>query len=160
MLLGTGLSNIFSFVNEDPNNPTDPQAQQDYNHAAIQVRAAPRLGGPPCACNRLCPCLPARSPFAESSRSPSTRASPHPFPVPLAVQVAFIAGLMYTAVGLLRLGWITNFLSHTTISGFMSVSSRCSWPPVAAPWVPARRSAFGPAELRVSGLPEVGPSAG
>ncbi len=36
------------------------------------------------------------------------------------VQVAFIAGLMYTGVGLLRLGWITNFLSHTTISGFMS----------------------------------------
>lgn len=37
-----------------------------------------------------------------------------------AVQVAFIAGLMYTAVGLLGLGWITFFLSHSTISGFMS----------------------------------------
>ncbi len=36
------------------------------------------------------------------------------------LQVAFIAGLMYTTVGLLRLGWLTNFLSHTTISGFMS----------------------------------------
>lgn len=31
-----------------------------------------------------------------------------------------LAGLMYTGVGLLRLGWLTNFLSHTTISGFMS----------------------------------------
>ena len=37
-----------------------------------------------------------------------------------AVQVAFIAGLMYTCVGLLGLGWITFFLSHSTISGFMS----------------------------------------
>jgi hypothetical protein len=42
------------------------------------------------------------------------------FPCSRCAQVAFIAGLMYTAVGLLRLGWITNFLSHTTISGFMS----------------------------------------
>ncbi len=36
------------------------------------------------------------------------------------LQVCFIAGVMYTTVGLLRLGWLTNFLSHTTISGFMS----------------------------------------
>ena len=65
------------------------------------------------------------------------------------MQVAFIAGLMYTAVGLLRLGWITNFLSHTTISGFMSgacivialsqVSSAlyASIIRVASPWAPA-----------------------
>ena len=38
----------------------------------------------------------------------------------LGLQIAFIAGLMYTGVGLLRLGWITNFLSHTVVSGFMS----------------------------------------
>ena len=38
--------------------------------------------------------------------------------VPL--QVAFIAGVMYTLVGLLRLGWLTNFISHSVISGFMS----------------------------------------
>lgn len=37
MILGTGLSNMFDFVNADPNNPTDPQAQLDYNHAAVQV---------------------------------------------------------------------------------------------------------------------------
>lgn len=36
-----------------------------------------------------------------------------------AIQVAFLAGLMYTAVGLLSMGWITYFLSHATISGFM-----------------------------------------
>lgn len=37
-----------------------------------------------------------------------------------AIQVAFIAGLFYTAVGLLRLGWIVNFLSYPVISGFMT----------------------------------------
>ena len=36
------------------------------------------------------------------------------------LQVAFIAGVMYTLVGLLRLGWLTNFISHSVISGFMS----------------------------------------
>lgn len=37
-----------------------------------------------------------------------------------AVQVAFVAGVMYTLVGIFNLGWITNFISHTVISGFMS----------------------------------------
>jgi len=37
-----------------------------------------------------------------------------------AIQVAFIAGLFYTGIGLLGLGWLTYFLSHATISGFMS----------------------------------------
>eukprot|EP00667_Euglena_gracilis_P003201 EG_transcript_3207 len=37
-----------------------------------------------------------------------------------AIQVAFLAGIMYTGVGLLNLGWLTNFLSHAVISGFMS----------------------------------------
>ena len=36
------------------------------------------------------------------------------------LQVAFIAGVMYTIVGIFNLGWITNFISHTVISGFMS----------------------------------------
>jgi sulfate transporter 4 len=40
-----------------------------------------------------------------------------------AIQVALLAGLMYTAVGLLRLGWVTNFLSHSVIGGFMSGAS-------------------------------------
>ena len=31
-----------------------------------------------------------------------------------------LAGSLYTAVGLLRLGWITNFLSHSVIAGFMT----------------------------------------
>ncbi len=37
-----------------------------------------------------------------------------------AIQVAFLAGVFYTAIGLLGLGWLTYFLSHATISGFMS----------------------------------------
>lgn len=37
-----------------------------------------------------------------------------------AVQVAFLAGVMYTGVALLRLGWVIRFLSHSVISGFMS----------------------------------------
>lgn len=36
------------------------------------------------------------------------------------LQVAFLAGVMYTLVGIFNLGWITNFISHTVISGFMS----------------------------------------
>ena len=35
-------------------------------------------------------------------------------------QVAFLAGAMYTLVGLLDLGWVANFISHSVISGFMS----------------------------------------
>ncbi|PRW44455.1 sulfate transporter isoform B [Chlorella sorokiniana] len=37
-----------------------------------------------------------------------------------AVQVAFVAGCFYTGVGLLRMGWVTNFLSHAQVSGFMT----------------------------------------
>lgn len=41
-----------------------------------------------------------------------------------AVQVAFIAGFFYTAIGVLRLGWVINFLlSAPTVSGFMSGAS-------------------------------------
>ncbi|KAK9809119.1 hypothetical protein WJX72_009585 [[Myrmecia] bisecta] len=71
LLLGSGLKDTINVpVQADPNNPADPQAQEVYNHAAIQV--------------------------------------------------AFLAGLLYTAVGILNLGWITNFLSHSVITGFMS----------------------------------------
>lgn len=69
MLLASGLSDIFGGnINSDPNNPADPELQDEYNRAAIQV--------------------------------------------------AFLAGVFYTAVGLLRLGWLTNFLSHSVITGF------------------------------------------
>ena len=37
-----------------------------------------------------------------------------------AIQVAFLAGVFYTLVGVLRLGFFTNFLSHSVISGFMT----------------------------------------
>ncbi|KAI7843851.1 hypothetical protein COHA_002402 [Chlorella ohadii] len=40
-----------------------------------------------------------------------------------AVQIAFVAGCFYTAIGVLRLGWITNFLSAAVISGFMTGAS-------------------------------------
>ena len=39
------------------------------------------------------------------------------------VQVALIAGVIYTAVGILNLGWVTQFLSHSVIGGFMSGAS-------------------------------------
>lgn len=38
-------------------------------------------------------------------------------------QVAFLAGCLYTLVGVLRLGWLTNFLSHSVIAGFMTGAS-------------------------------------
>lgn len=47
----------------------------------------------------------------------SHRYIPAPFSIPC--QVAFLVGLIYTLVGLLRLGWLFNFLSHSVISGFM-----------------------------------------
>lgn len=74
LLLGSGLKDLISSeVQADPNAPTDPAAQMEYNMAAIQV--------------------------------------------------ALLAGCLYTAVGLLRLGWITNFLSHSVICGFMTGAS-------------------------------------
>ena len=39
------------------------------------------------------------------------------------MQVAFLAGLLYTAVGFLQLGWVTNFLSQSVIAGFMTGAS-------------------------------------
>jgi MFS superfamily sulfate permease-like transporter len=35
-----------------------------------------------------------------------------------AAQVSVLVGLMYVALGTLRLGFLTNFLSHSVISGF------------------------------------------
>ncbi len=37
-----------------------------------------------------------------------------------AIQVALIVACMYTSVGLLRLGWLMKFLSHSVIGGFMT----------------------------------------
>ena len=41
----------------------------------------------------------------------------------IVLQVAFLAGCLYTMVGILRLGWVTNFLSHSVIAGFMTGAS-------------------------------------
>ena len=40
----------------------------------------------------------------------------------VALTLAFLSGLMLLAMGLLRLGFIANFLSHPVISGFISAS--------------------------------------
>ena len=57
-------------------------------------------------CGRFCLCCAAK---------PSALLIAQPY-----MQVAFLAGLMYTVIGLLRLGWITQYLSQPVISGFMS----------------------------------------
>jgi SulP family sulfate permease len=41
---------------------------------------------------------------------------------PVAITLAFMSGVMLLAMGLLRLGFIANFLSHPVISGFISAS--------------------------------------
>ena len=41
ILLGNGLSDFIG-SNDDPNNPSDPELQIVYNHAAVQVRMQPR----------------------------------------------------------------------------------------------------------------------
>ena len=41
---------------------------------------------------------------------------------PVALTLAFLSGGMLMAMGLLRLGFIANFLSHPVISGFISAS--------------------------------------
>lgn len=40
-----------------------------------------------------------------------------------AITLAFISGLMLLGMGLLRLGFLANFLSHSVISGFISASA-------------------------------------
>ena len=40
-----------------------------------------------------------------------------------AVKLAFMAGILYTAMGILRLGFLTTFLSGTVIAGFTSGSA-------------------------------------
>jgi SulP family sulfate permease len=40
-----------------------------------------------------------------------------------AITLAFISGLMLLSMGLLRLGFLANFLSHSVISGFISASA-------------------------------------
>jgi sulfate transporter 4 len=36
------------------------------------------------------------------------------------IQLAFLVACLYTGVGVLRLGWLINFLSHSVITGFTS----------------------------------------
>lgn len=122
IILGNGLSD-FMGSNEDPNNPADPDLQTRYNHAAIQVGrgrihwadSMPSLHVARHSSARLGRCSPPPS-------SPPSSPPPLPLPAP-SRQVAFIAGCFYTAVGLFRMGWLTNFLSSAVISGFMTGAS-------------------------------------
>ena len=58
------------------------------------------------------------SPLDPLSPPPCPR-PPFPWTPPLqAIQVTFIVSCIYTGLGLLRMGWITKFLSHAVIGGF------------------------------------------
>lgn len=38
----------------------------------------------------------------------------------LCIQLSFLVACLYTSVGVFRLGFVTNFLSHSVIGGFTS----------------------------------------
>ncbi|GAX84213.1 hypothetical protein CEUSTIGMA_g11636.t1 [Chlamydomonas eustigma] len=64
-------------------------------------------------------------PCASSISNPNTVSTPEDIACQntyndAAIQVAFIVACLYTAIGLLRMGWIMKFLSHSVISGFMT----------------------------------------
>ncbi|GAX84215.1 hypothetical protein CEUSTIGMA_g11638.t1 [Chlamydomonas eustigma] len=64
-------------------------------------------------------------PCAASISNPNTVSTPEEIACQntynnAAIQVAFIVACLYTAVGLLRMGWMMKFLSHSVISGFMT----------------------------------------
>ena len=40
-----------------------------------------------------------------------------------AIQLSLMVSIMYTLIGLFRLGWVTKFLSHAAIGGFISGAS-------------------------------------
>jgi hypothetical protein len=43
-----------------------------------------------------------------------------PLPAPQVIQLAFLVACLYTGVGVLRLGFLVRFLSHSVITGFTS----------------------------------------
>ena len=50
LLLGSGIPGIIDApVQDNPNDPKNPHAQQVYNHAAIQVSSEPEEIPPPTA---------------------------------------------------------------------------------------------------------------
>lgn len=40
--------------------------------------------------------------------------------LPLCLSQAFLVAVLYTAIGVLRLGWIIRFIGHPVIAGFTS----------------------------------------
>ena len=113
LILGNGLGDtIDAPIQANPNAPVNQRAQDEYNHAAIQA-SHPH---PPCLCSSTDCC----QRLYLSCTATQCKVDTGMQTARAAVQVAFIAGIMYTLVGLFNLGWITNFISHTVISGFMS----------------------------------------
>jgi sulfate permease, SulP family len=70
-----------------------------------------------------------------------------------ALTLAFLSGLMLLLMGLLRLGFIANFLSHPVISGFITASGIL----IAASQIGAAAGAEG---RRAHLLPAAGVAAG
>lgn len=76
--------------------------QQQLRQERLQERAAgSRPAAPP----------PRAGPDSTPALAPAALA------LPRRPQVAFVAGCMYTGIGLLRMGWVTNFLSHAQVGG-------------------------------------------
>lgn len=68
-------------------------------------------------------CSPARAlPHPPIPSSPHHSVPPHS----QVIQLAFLVACMYTGVGLLRLGFMVRFLSHSVITGFTSGVERKS----------------------------------
>jgi sulfate transporter 4 len=44
-----------------------------------------------------------------------------------AIQLSLLVACMYTAIGALNLGFLTNFLSHSVIGGFTSGAAISEW---------------------------------
>ena len=64
-----------------------------------------------------------RSLSASPSPPPDAARLPAPACSASAPQIAFVAGFLYLAIGVLRMGWLIQFLSASVISGFMTGAS-------------------------------------
>ena len=67
-----------------------------------------------CVCTRVCVRV------SMSIQRARPRPGARPLDPPQVIQLAFLVACLYTGVGVLRLGWIIDFLSHSVITGFTS----------------------------------------
>ena len=65
------------------------------------------------------------------------------------LQISLIAGMMFVAAGSLHLGFLTNFLSHSVISGFATGSAIIIAVSQASFWFPAPMSTYLSFQLHV-----------